>query len=143
MPQTVEQALQQAQLYTDDQAYRLVRLPASAITAAAGVLAQVGEPFSALIVDKDEVTVIMPSEEVTAFADRLPDHQVSDVEYRLITFDVELEAGLVGFMARISAALAEAHVSILPYAAFNRDHVLVSAAQFDAAWSALTALRQS
>ena len=60
MAQTVEQALQQAKLYTDDTLYSLIHLPPNGIMAAAGVLAQIGEPFGALIADKDEVTLDHP-----------------------------------------------------------------------------------
>jgi hypothetical protein len=141
MAQTVEQALQQAKLYTDNTLYSLIHLPSNGIMAAAGVLAQVGEPFGALIADKDEVTLVIPSELVAEFSNRLRDRRVGEAEYRLITFDVVLEPTLTGFMARIAAALAEANVSILPFAAFSRDHLLVPAAQFDAAWDTLKKLQ--
>lgn len=138
MAQTVEQALAAAKLYGDEQIYKIVHLPANAVLAAAGVLAEIGEPFSALIVDKDEVTLVLTAEDLQEFGRRLPGHVASADDYRLITFDVELEPSLVGFMARISAALAQAQVTILPFAAFSRDHLLVPAAQFD---QAITALR--
>lgn len=141
MPQTVQQALAAANLYTDDQIYHLVRLPAQAVTAAAGVLAEVGEPFAALLVDKDEVTLVLTAGDLEDFAGRLPGHTASAAAYRLITFDVELEPTLVGFMARVSAALASTGVSILPFAAFSRDHLLVPAEQFTAAWDALKKLQ--
>jgi hypothetical protein len=140
MPQTVEQALKAAQLYSDNIEYRLIHLPPNAITAAAGVIAEIGEPFAALIVDKDEVTLVIPAEAVEVFARRLRDHRLSDSTYRLITFDLELEPTLTGFIARIATALAEAQIPILPFAAFSRDHLLVPSTQFDAAWAALTAL---
>src|SRR5579871_3245733 len=137
MAQTVEQALQQANLYTDNVLYSLVHLPPNGIMAAAGVLAEIGEPFATLIVDKDEVTLIIPAEAVADFAKRLRDHRVAESLYRLITFDLELEPMLTGFMARVSAALASANVPILAIGAFSRDHLLVPADRFDAAWDTL------
>lgn len=139
--QTVEQALQQARLIADEQDYALVRLPPSAITAAAGVLAEIGEPFAALLADRDEVTLIIPAEAAADFAPRLPGHQLSPTAYRLITFDVALEPELVGFMARVASALAADGVSLLPYAAFTRDHILVAAADLERALAALNRLR--
>jgi hypothetical protein len=65
---------------------------------------------------------------------------VSDTKYRLITFDVALDLTLVGFMARVSQALAEARVTILPFAAYTRDHLLVPVEQFDRAWARLEKL---
>ena len=142
MAQTVEQALQQAKLYTDDTLYSLIHLPPNGIMAAAGVLAQVGEPFGALIADKDEVTLVIPAEMVAEFSNRLREKRVGESDYRLITFDLELEPTLTGFMARIAAALAEANVPILPFAAFSRDHLLIPAAHFETAWSTLIKLQE-
>lgn len=140
MPQTVEDALRAAKLYSDDQLYRLIRLPARGVVAAAGVLAEINEPFGAVILDKDEVTLVMPDDALPDFARRLHGHAASATAYRLITLDVELEPTLIGFMARIAAALAAQGVSILPFAAYSRDHLLVPAHQFDQAWTALHAL---
>jgi hypothetical protein len=143
MPQTVEQALQAAQLYTDEIEYRLVHLPPRAIMVAAGVIAEIGEPFAALLVDKDEVTLVIPADAVEVYERRLREHRLSDTTYRLITFDLELEPTLTGFMARIAAALAAAQIPILPFAAFSRDHLLVPTAQFEAAWAALKTLQNN
>ncbi|WP_162910056.1 ACT domain-containing protein [Aggregatilinea lenta] len=136
------QALAHASLYTDDALYIPVHLPASAIVAAAGALAESATPFSALIADKDEVTLILPQSEWESFAHRLPDHRTA-APYRLITFDQPLEFELVGFMALVSRVLAGAGVSILAISAFERDHLLVPAAQFEAAWIALEAARNA
>jgi hypothetical protein len=141
MPQTVEQALRQAQLYTDDRLYRLIHLPPNAIMVAASILAQIGEPFAALIADKDEVTLIMPDDLAAEFATRLRDHRASESAYQLITFDLELEPTLTGFMAQVAAALAAAEVPIMPLAAFNRDHILVPADRFEIAWNTLKGLQ--
>ncbi|MBL8164605.1 MAG: ACT domain-containing protein [Anaerolineae bacterium] len=143
MSQTVEQALRQAKLVIDPRDYALLKLPARAIMAAAGVLAEISEPFCTLIVDQHEVTLIIPAEAVPDFAVRLRDHAVAQSTYRLITLDVELEPELVGFMARISAALASAGVSILPLAAYSRDHLLVPSEQVDIAHQALVKLQSS
>ncbi|HVU14185.1 MAG TPA: ACT domain-containing protein [Phototrophicaceae bacterium] len=142
MAQTVEQALQQANLYTDEVLYSLIHLPPNGIMAAAGVIAELGEPFATLIVDKDEVTLIIPADAVADFAKRLRDHRVSELNYRLITFDLELEPTLTGFMARISATLASANVPILTLGAFSRDHLLVPADRFETAWDTLKQLQR-
>lgn len=141
MPQTAAAALKQAILYTDGQDYILAKLPPKAITAAAGVVAQVGEPFCALIVDKDEVSVVLPEEAWDDFHQRMPGHVLSTYHYRLLTLDIELEPDVIGFMARISAALAGAGVSILPLAAYSRDHLMIRAEQLDLAVATLQTLQ--
>lgn len=142
MSQTVQQALAQAKFITDEQDYVLVRLHPRAITAAAGVIAEVGAPFTALLIDQEEITLVLPAFALPDIGDRLPGHQLSTQPYRLLTLDVVLEPELVGFMAAVSRALSDAGVSLLAFAAFSRDHLLVPAAQFSAALSALENLRQ-
>ncbi|HML25026.1 MAG TPA: ACT domain-containing protein [Aggregatilinea sp.] len=136
------QALARAALYTDAVPYIPVHLPAPAIVAAAGVLAESATPFSALIADKDEVTLILPEAEWEEFARRLPDHRAA-APYRLITFDLPLDFELIGFMALVSRVLADAGVSILAVSAFERDHLLVPASQFETAWAALEAAKNA
>ena len=141
MMEAVEQVLAEAVFYSDNREYALVGLPVSAVTAAAGIIAEIGEPFSALIVDKDEVSLMIPSEALEFFASRLPGYTTGDTLYRLITIDVEVGPELIGFMARISTALAKAEVSVFPYAAYSRDHVFVPAEQVNNAISSLEGLR--
>jgi hypothetical protein len=140
--QTIEQALTQAQLYTDEAHYCMVKLPVRAITAAAALFAEIGEAFLVLIADKDEVTLILDSEAYEEYQRRLLGHEAAAQMYRLITFDVALEPTLIGFMARVSAALAQAGVPIFPFAAYTRDHILVPADKFDDAMAALRALQK-
>jgi hypothetical protein len=131
-------AFARATLFTDGIDYRLVHLPASAITAGAGVLAEIGTPFCALLADKDEVTLLLSLSAWERVADRFPDHRLAD-PYRLITFDLPLDFELVGFLALVSDLLAQAGVSILALSAFERDHVFVPAPQFQIAWDTLKA----
>ncbi|MBK8134358.1 MAG: ACT domain-containing protein [Anaerolineae bacterium] len=137
---TTREALRLTKLAPDTEIYRLVQLPKNAITLAAGVLAEVGSPFTALIIDKDEVTLVLPHEAIEEFSGRLRDATLDASNYRLITFDAVLPAGLVGYMAAISAAVARVGVSIIPLGAFSRDHILVRESQFDAAMDALQSM---
>lgn len=141
MAQTVEQAIAAADFTSDEEIYTLLKLPANAVIRAAGVVAEMNTPFSALILDKDELTLIILKDAVGDFENRLRDRVVYERDYRLITLDVELDPQLVGFMARISTTLADAGVSILTYAAYSRDHVFVPADQFDTAITALNRLQ--
>ena len=118
-------------------------MPSNAITAAAGVIAEAGNPFTALLIDKDEVTLMIEEEDFEHYKKRLLNHEVSKTGYRLITFDVELESTLVGFMARISLVLAEAGISMMPFAAYSRDHLFVSEADFESAITVLENLKSN
>lgn len=143
MPQSVDDVLAQAELYSDDYTYRFITLPPNAITAAANVVAQAGNPFTALLVDKDEVTLMLEDEDYNEYQKRLLDHKVSDTRYRLITFDIVLESTLVGFMARVTQVLADAEISVMPFAAFSRDHIFVSDTDFEKAMQVLQQLKST
>lgn len=141
MPQTLSDALQQTTFITTDDTYRLIKLPANAVSAAAGIIAEISEPFCVLIVDQHEVTLLIPNDAVEDFTPRMRDHQLGET-YRLITADAILEPDLLGFMAAVSTALAEAGVGVFPYAAYTRDHIIVPNAQLDQALKTLDALKK-
>jgi hypothetical protein len=126
---TTEELFKSSELYNDDQVYTFVKLPTQAVTAAAGVLAEIASPFSVLIVDKDEVSLLVDIEMWEDFQNRLPDAQVEG-EFRLITFQTVLGFDVTGFMALVSSILAERNIPILSFAAFSRDHLLVPADKF-------------
>ncbi|MDK3161488.1 ACT domain-containing protein [Kamptonema cortianum] len=137
MTHSAAQALRQARLYTDGVDYRLVRLSTDSLPKALDLLRQAAAPFTALILDKDEITVVVP--DTLLHTETAPaDHPELSEPYRLITFDLPLEPTLTGFMALISQTLAEAEIPILPLAAFSRDHLLVPSSLAE---KALTTLR--
>lgn len=129
------------QISGDEKVYIVVRLPAKAVMAAAGVIAEIAEPFSSVIVDRDEVSLVIPEEAFDDFRARLVGCEVGAITYRLITFDVVLPLNLVGFMAAVSSVLAEAGISIMAYAAFSRDHLLVPVDQYEQAITLLEQLK--
>jgi hypothetical protein len=136
---SLEEALRKALPTTDQQLYCIIHLPTTAITAAAGMVAQIGEPFLAMIADSHEVTLVAHADAHEAIQDRLPDAQVS-LDWRLITFDAVLDHSLTGFLANVATALGEATVSVFALSAYERDHILVPADQFEIAWDTLNKL---
>lgn len=74
----------------------------------------------ATIQDGDETTVIIAG-------DDYDEEDALDVErdWRRLSFDLELPFDLVGFLAAVSSALAEAEVSILAISTYSTDHILV------------------
>jgi hypothetical protein len=141
MATNIEDALQQGELFTDHQAYQFLKLPTASIAKAADAIAACSH-FRALMIDKDEITVMMTVQDYQIHEQSLlrDDVEVGRFTYRLITFDVVLDPTLIGFMAHITKALAAAKVSVLPFSAYSRDHIFVSEADFEAAMQVLEAL---
>jgi hypothetical protein len=72
------------------------------------------------IVDKNEITVIIEQSKY-ATSDAI---QVES-GWKILTFDMFLPLELVGFLAKVSQALAEEGVPIFTISAYSTDHVLV------------------
>jgi hypothetical protein len=74
--------------------------------------------------DKFEVTLLL--DEIDFGTIR---HAIRDAKwegnFRLLTFDIELDFTVVGFLAEIGRILAAAGISIVALSAFSRDHLLI------------------
>ena len=141
-PQTIEGALSKGELFSDGLIYRFVKLPLiSAAKAATIVTSGKSNPFLGLLVDKDEVTLMLSDNDYQVHKTTLGEHEVGEFSYRLITFDVVLEPTLIGFMAYITKALAAAKISVMPFAAYSRDHIFVGVDNFDKAMDVLNNLK--
>ena len=72
------------------------------------------------IVDKDEITVIIDE-------NYLHDLDVIDVQkgWKIFTLDIVFPMDVCGVTAKIASALAQKGISIMPLAAFSRDHFLI------------------
>jgi len=87
------------------------------------VIVKAKKPYSeafANIKDDNELTVILEQ-------DKVNEEDVIEIEkdWKLITFDYKLEFDLVGFLAKVSKALADEGISIFVVSAYSTDHVLV------------------
>jgi hypothetical protein len=127
----------QTRLYTDGREYVIVSAPLESAGEAMAVLQEAAEPFSVAVVDKDELTLVLSADACEALQDDL-DWVGESGGYRLITFDVPLDLGLVGYLATLVHVVAEAGVSLLAFSAYQRDHVLVPQQDFERAWTALS-----
>ena len=72
------------------------------------------------IVDKNEITVIIDQ---SKFNEK--DAIEIERDWKILTFDMVLPLGLVGFMAKVSQALANEKISVFSISAFSTDHILV------------------
>ena len=72
------------------------------------------------IIDKNETTVIIEQSKINS-----QDIIEMEKDYKLLTFDMVLPFELVGFLARVSQALARKGISIFAISAYSTDHLLV------------------
>ncbi|PIN93240.1 ACT domain-containing protein [Candidatus Pacearchaeota archaeon CG10_big_fil_rev_8_21_14_0_10_31_24] len=72
------------------------------------------------IVDKNEITTIIEQ-------GKYDEDSVIEIEkeWRILTFDMVLPFGLVGFLAKVSKVLADEKISIFTISAYSTDHILV------------------
>ena len=72
------------------------------------------------IIDKNETTVIIEQSKYN-------DEDVIEIEkgWKILTFDMVLPFGLVGFLAKVSKILADEEIPIFAVSAYSTDHILV------------------
>jgi hypothetical protein len=94
-------------------------------------------PFMVLK-DAHEVTLLLDEEDWRTIRHAVRDARV-EPDFRLLTFDVELDWKTVGFLARLTQILADANISCGALSAFSRDHVLIKQDDLGAALRVLGA----
>ncbi|MEP7343511.1 MAG: ACT domain-containing protein [Acidobacteriota bacterium] len=121
-------------LYLPETRYAVASLPLEHYQTAVEALRDTGQAdfFVSLIRDKHEITLMIAEEIWRNIAERFPGAQARG-NWRMIRFDTFLDFSVVGFIAEVSRALAEADISILSISSFSTDAVLVQDAHFDAA----------
>ncbi len=72
------------------------------------------------IIDKNETTVIIEQSKYN-------DENIIEIEkdWKILTFDMLLPFGLVGFLAKVSKVLADEKIPIFAISAYSTDHILV------------------
>lgn len=74
--------------------------------------------------DKFETTLLLDETDYETMRHAIRDAK-TERNFRLLTFDVELDFSVVGFLAEVARILAEAEISIVALSAFSRDHILI------------------
>jgi hypothetical protein len=74
--------------------------------------------------DRWEVTLLLDETDFGTIRYQIREGKTAG-NYRLLSFDVELDFTVVGFLAEVARILAEAEISIVALSAFSRDHLLV------------------
>jgi hypothetical protein len=72
------------------------------------------------IIDNNEITVIIEQSKYN-------NEDVIEIEkgWKILTFDMVLPFGLIGFLAKISKVLADENISIFAVSVYSTDHILV------------------
>jgi len=122
-------------LYLPETRFAVVSIPLEHYGEAVACLREV-EDFVSLTRDKEEITLIVTEDIWRELASRFPD-AIAQEKRRLIRFDTVLDFSVVGFIAEISRALAEADISILSISTYRTDAVLVHESRFDDAVNAI------
>ena len=128
----------QTGLFTDGKVYLILKVGRARGECIPTGLEAWPASFWAWVRDKDELTLVLAQDCVAQLPSSV---MVLDVSppYRLITFDISLDWGVVGYLAALTSVLAEVGISLFALSAFSRDHILVAAADFDRAWDELDA----
>ncbi len=85
--------------------------------------------FFAIVKDSSGITVVLPESELRKI------DNVAECErgFKLFTFNMVLPFDLVGFISKISTALANAGISVLVFSSYSTDHILVRGKDVDKA----------
>jgi hypothetical protein len=122
-------------LYLPETRYAIASLPLDYFSEAVAALCDIDD-FISLTRDKDEITLIVAEETWQQLEPRFVGAKVQG-RRRMIVFDEVLDFTVVGFIAEISRALAEADISILNLSTYRTDAVLVHEMRFDEAVAAV------
>ncbi len=108
--------------------YVLVSLPTSSLSEAANIVGRSAGAFAALILERDEISLTLPEHVWSAHAVKA---NAQDGPYRAVSFNVDVDLEVFGFIAPAVVRLANARISIVPEAAFLKDHLLVHEKDLD------------
>ena len=106
--------------------YWLLSLAHAELHEAAKAVSASTQYFAALVLERDEISLTLCEniwkqhvDHITCTAQAGP--------YRVITFDLNIELSVSGYLLPAAARLAEAGISIVPQCAFLKDHLLIKA----------------
>jgi len=118
--------------------YVLVHLPRASAAWASTLIAP-ADGFGALVLERDEVSLTLPSGRWPP-PGAIPETARVEGPFRAITLDVDIDLDVTGYFAPAAQRLAAARIAIVPQCAFLKDHLLVHARDVQAAIEVLQAL---
>jgi len=121
-----EQLLRNSRVIVGPETYSLVAVPYDEwqkLLASPELSPRLTSPFM-IFYDGREVTMLLDDTDFGTMRHAVRDAKIERA-FRMLTFDIQLDFSVVGFMAVVSRILAEADVSIVALSAFSRDHLLI------------------
>ncbi|MEM8533233.1 MAG: ACT domain-containing protein [Chloroflexota bacterium] len=96
------------------------------------LIGHIRDSFFHMVIEPQEITLILTESDWRVLRPAFTRAR-TQYNYRLITFDDDLPADLVGFLATITTALAQTNVSVLAICSYARDYLLVQEQDLDTA----------
>lgn len=129
IPADVQRLWAQTQLHVWAEDYWLLSLPHANVSyaaslAAASVSGLETPAFAALVIERDEVSLTVADAVWQTLRNRFPNAPNAG-PYSVITFALNLDLSVCGYLAPAAVRLADAGISIVPQCAYLKDHLLV------------------
>ena len=96
------------------------------------LIGHIRDSFFHMVIEPQEITLILTEYDWRVLRPAFTRAR-TQYNYRLIAFDDDLPADLIGFLATITTALAQANVSVLAICSYARDYLLVQEQDLDTA----------
>jgi hypothetical protein len=142
MHEEIRRLWARTRLYVWPEKYYLISFLPDQNERALRLAAETGSRFSALIKERDEISLTLHEDAWLRLAVKFSPRQVAG-PYRVITFDLNLDLSMCGYFAPAAERLAEAGISIVPQCAYLKDHVLIQAEKIEQAVKILQELIES
>ena len=91
----------------------------------------------AVINDKNEITAVIDQSKIEENSNNIIN---IEKDWKILTFDMILPFGLVGFLAKISKILADENISIFVISSYSTDHILIKEKNLNRALEKLSEL---
>lgn len=82
------------------------------------------DPYFSITFTHEEISIVLKSDDWCSIKPKFDNYREQG-PYRLITFDIELDLSLVGYLSIISSTLSDAGISIFVISTYLKDHILV------------------
>ncbi len=99
------------------------------------------DQFFSLTQTHKEVSLVLSENQVKFISAK--DIIAQEKGWRVITFDSKLDFSIVGFLAKVSTALAQSKISIFAISTYDTDHILVKEKDFKKAQKVLNKILSS
>jgi hypothetical protein len=104
--------------------YWLVSMTPGTLDRLLGVIAASSPHFAALVMERDEVSLTVCDEVWQAWKEQFAHKEVAG-PFKIITFALDIDLGVCGYLLPAAARLAEAGISILAQCAYLKDHLAI------------------